>query len=1256
MTHTPETHFLRDVAHALTVLGNGFLAHPFNHILHDALDASRLSAAAYYDQLARLVYRVLWLLTAEAQGVLPAPQASPSARQRYLRSYAVARLRRLAAPHRPQAASLYRNLLAVMEHLGSPTSDLAIGVPALGHFLQPGPALPDLAGCTLADRAMTEAIQALVSATERDASTERLNGQALMMVALALQQWQPVLHAAPRGFELVRAPGAHHTALSPPVSPALVSRLLATTLDPVLDDACAQADSEAALLHLKICDPACGTGTFLRAAAQRMAGRLAVVRAGQQTPSPEVMCQALYDVIRHCLYGVDIDASSVELCRLSLALDALTPGATFFCLDQHIQWGNSLLGATPALLAQGIPDAAFTPMAGDDKIVAAALRKRNQGECLGQMALTFATPQAISVPAAPLARLLADAWCAAFLWPKTREALPAVTHDTWRWLHLAPERIPAATQATITQLAAQYHVLHWHVAFPEVFALPDASEPPEHAMAGWQGGFDVVLGKPPWQPLTARGQMARAMPLLRHIRRQYGTTAETLQSPVLFLDTARLLIRPTGRIGCLIPAQLVTTETAFFQTLLAQGAIVSLHTLTNDTHLMPHLPRTTALSLLTLAGAHDPQTVADVVWGVRHCDELDDAARHVALNADDIALLNPNTRSWPVFRTARAAELTRAIYRRMPVLRQQGPSVVESWGVQSATMLHLTRDAALLRTRQQLEAEGWQLHGEVFRQGQALYVPVYEGAMLRPWGTSYNPGQSVSPRYWLPAERVMHAVARVPAALLQAYRIRRAEAVVKMLAAWVGGYHLNRGHSICTRETLAQVYNPLFHALPPTPGAWAAAPALEREWPLTPGDLVLIKRQHDALTLARQLIEKHCPDWCMAWRQVVEAGHVVTASVCPRVGLAQSCALLQAACVDAALASCLLANLNSVVIDFCARQKMSGRRLTPEILDQLPVVPPTTYAAPCAWDHAVLLRDWVASRVLELVYTSPALAPWARDCGYDGPALHWDAARRRWLHSELEAAYGLLYGLARPDMVFILETGMPGQPPQPSEAAASETLPTSQLILQVYDALHQARETGTAYHSPLAPSPVAPHLGQEQSQRMPRHSTGARVHQVEPRPADKYKTCVPLLDLHAVAGAFVEGEEVEPEIWCGVPPGRVLRPGMFVAQMVGHAMEPQIPDGAYCLFERQYDERTHALQGRIVLAQHHDIYDPETGQNYTVRRYAQEQRSGASHSRPPRRIRLLPLHPAYAPIILDNVPPGERHVIATLLTVLDTHA
>src|SRR5712692_269376 len=242
---------------------------------------------------------------------------------------------------------------------------------------------------------------------------------------------------------------------------------------------------------------------------------------------------------------------------------------------------------------------------------------------------------------------------------------------------------------------------------------------------------------------------------------------------------------------------------------------------------------------------------------------------------------------------------------------------------------------------------------------------VYEGTMLRPLGASHPLSPPVDHQYWVSPERVVQALARVPEALLHAYATRRADDILKILAAWVAGYHLNRGHDTCTRETLAQVYNPMFHALPLTPGAWAAAPALEREWPCTPGDLLLIKRQHDVLALARHLIEKHCPGWCIAWREMVDTANTVIAAVLPRVGLAQTCPLLHLASADATLASCLLANLNSVIVDFCARQKMPGRRLTPEILYQLPIVPPSTYAAPCARDHAVLLRDWVAPRVLE---------------------------------------------------------------------------------------------------------------------------------------------------------------------------------------------------------------------------------------------------------------------------------------------------
>ena len=473
---------------------------------------------------------------------------------------------------------------------------------------------------------------------------------------------------------------------------------------------------------------------------------------------------------------------------------------------------------------------------------------------------------------------------------------------------------------------------------------------------------------------------------------------------------------------------------------------------------MPRLPRRTAVCLLTLTGPQSLHEAADVVWGVRQLDELDDAARHVPLSPDDLALLNPNTRSWPVFRTSRAAALTRAIYRRVPVLRHHGPPVVDPWGIQTATMLHLTSDASLLRTRQQLQADGWQLDGVVFRQGPARYVPVYEGGMLHPWGESHPPEPAVSPRYWVAPGRVVQAVARVPAALLHAYGTRKADEILQALAVWLAGYHLNRGHRACTRETLAQVYNPMFQALPPMPGAWTAAPELERAWPLTPGDLLLIKRQHDVLTLARHLIEKHSPEWFLAWREPIDPAQTVIATVLPRVGMAQTCPVLHLTAADAALASCLLANLNSLVVDFCARQKLIGRRLTPEILYQLPMMPPTAYATPCAWDDAVLLRDWVVPRVLELIYTTRALAPFARACGCESAPFRWETARRSWLRSELEAAYCLLYGLERVEVAFMLDTCVPGQPPDAIPRGNVFSLPASPSGLRCLTPGHGHRE------------------------------------------------------------------------------------------------------------------------------------------------------------------------------------------------------
>ena len=154
---------------------------------------------------------------------------------------------------------------------------------------------------------------------------------------------------------------------------------------------------------------------------------------------------------------------------------------------------------------------------------------------------------------------------------------------------------------------------------------------------------------------------------------------------------------------------------------------------------------------------------------------------------------------------------------------------------------------------------------------------------------------------------------------------------------------------------------------------------------------------------------------------------------------------------------------------------------------------------------------------------------------------------------------------------------------------------------------------------------------------------------VTPREEDKYRTCVPLLTLKAAAGAFGDVQAVEPDGWVEPNTKRRLRPGMFVAQVVGRSMEPRIPDGGWCLFQSPVEG---SRRGRVVLVEHRDIDDPETGGSYTVKRYESDKESDGAGSWRHTEIRLLPENLDFAPIILRDIRDDKFHVIAEVVEVL----
>ncbi|WP_301850595.1 DNA methyltransferase [Rhodococcus pyridinivorans] len=504
---------LRDgVESALQSLGSGILRHQSNRWLVDALHKGAITDRQFHTALLRTAYRLLFCFVAEDRDSLLDPASAPDAVDRYRRYFSTARLRRLSrsragGPH----PDLWQSMRLVLRGLGG-DGIAQLAVPALGGLFDPssrepklpGQPYPDLIlGAEIANTDFLSAIRALGWVSMRGQRIQpvdyrHLGAEELGSVYESLLELVPRVDLAEHTFTLEQVAGNERkTTGSYYTPPALVSALLDTALDPLLDDAVKNAadatDAQQRLLAITVCDPASGSGGFLVAAARRIAARLAAVRSGEDQPTPADVQHALRDVVGRCIYGVDINELAADLAKVSLWLEALEPGKPLGFLDARIKVGNALLGTTPALLAAGVPDDAFKPLEGDDKEYAKAIRKRNKSEggaFSGQNALFLGAAQdpveklarqrrtlvgALDDVAGERARAQAlrdlessdevvarrrraDAWVSAFVWPLHVESPEPPTNMVLRMME--DGAAPSTTTAEIDRLALEYRFFH----------------------------------------------------------------------------------------------------------------------------------------------------------------------------------------------------------------------------------------------------------------------------------------------------------------------------------------------------------------------------------------------------------------------------------------------------------------------------------------------------------------------------------------------------------------------------------------------------------------------------------------------------------------------------------------------------------------------------------------------------------------------------------------------------------------------------
>lgn len=528
------------VREALQLLGTGFLA--ANPELATRLASGALPLTDWFNELLRLVYRLIFLMVAEDRDLLHPEDTPPAGRRLYAEGYSLTALRQLSTRRsaRDRHTDRYEGLRIVFRALAS--GEPALGLPALGGLFAPDQ-LPHLEEARLGNRALLEALYRLSWLKEKSGRVpvnwRAMQTEELGSVYESLLELQPQL--GDDGRSLVFAASAaeqkgnqRKTTGSYYTPDSLVQALLDTALDPVLDRTEAQADDPAAaLLKLAIIDPACGSGHFLLAAGRRIATRLARLRA-EGTPALADFRHALRDVARACLHGVDRNPMAVELTKVALWIETVDPGLPLGFFDAQIRCGDALLGVFDlTVLDEGLPEAAFKPLSGDDRDTATYYLRKNRREraekahvesgltlapardlgraftalrampedSVGQIADKAAARVALMATDAAGWRLAraCDLYTAAFLLPKRRggafagpDGLPARGRETvptsgtlWEWLRgVAPfgPLFGAAIEA-----AGHARAFHWPLEFPDVMG---------------RGGFDVVLGNPPWDTMS----------------------------------------------------------------------------------------------------------------------------------------------------------------------------------------------------------------------------------------------------------------------------------------------------------------------------------------------------------------------------------------------------------------------------------------------------------------------------------------------------------------------------------------------------------------------------------------------------------------------------------------------------------------------------------------------------------------------------------------------------------------------------------
>lgn len=1064
---------------ALKCLGSGFLE--ANPELAARLKSGEINLTEWFNELLRLVYRLIFLMVAEDRNLLHPEKARADARKLYAEGYSLAALRIqcFRAATWDKHFDRFEGVKVIFRALAHGEDRLAL--PALGGLFAED-RFPHLATARLRNKAFMEALYRLSWLSDKTGMVpvnwRAMETEELGSVYESLLELQPQLgddgktlvfasEAAEQKGNQRKTSGSYYTPDS------LVQALLDTALDPVLDKTEAEAEDPAkALLKLSVIDPACGSGHFLLAAARRIATRLARIRA-DGTPSLADFRHALRDVARSCLHGVDRNPMAVELTKVALWIETVDPGLPLGFFDAQIRCGDALLGVFDLkVLEDGIPDSAYKPLTGDDKDTAKYYLQANRDAKKGQGGFDFGTGQAAMPAMKPLAvdfsgfrdlpedtveqidakarrfeelrhgsvfaraRTAADLYIAAFLMPKCGGA-PAgpsartvpTTEELWLALNQGKIR---DSMADAPEGAQRARAFHWPLEFPDVMQ---------------RGGFDIVLGNPPWERVklqeqeffalkdaeiaTAKNAAARKKLIEKldetnprlaqewqdalrtaatesHFMRESGRFPRggvgDVNTYAVFTDHFWQLTSPTGYAGLIIPTGLVSgfTYRAFLAELLSTKSLVAFYGFENEDLIFPHITNKVKFGLLTIAGTDVRIEQPWFTAHIRQPSEIADSEKRYALTVDEIRAINPNTLNLPAFRWSRDAEVTAAIHTAAPILIEKDGNTVlrNDWDVRFKRMFDMANDSGHFIDHEDVAPLITERKGAlaVLHDGRQLY-PLYEGKMFWHFDHRYGTYENQTEK------------------------------------------QANKG--VLPRVTNEQHSDPFYQIQP-------------RYW-------------IDASLTEAALSEETAHRWFFTWRDLGPSERSLVGTIIPKTAAGNKAPLM--ICNHSPAERMVLATvLSSLVTDYGVRQKTNA--MTFFVIEQAAVLDRNSLNEELNWLGGSA-KDWLIPRGFELFYTNNELSALCEDIGCQHPPFFWNAERRSLIQAEIDAAMFHLYALNREQVKWVLDSFTVLRK---YEERDHNEFRTKRLVLAAYDAMAKAKDQGTAYVTPISPSPADPSL------------------------------------------------------------------------------------------------------------------------------------------------------------------------------------